>query len=396
MKIPFYIAKRYVFSRSKSSAINFITAITAVGIFIGALVMFVVLSVFSGLKDYSLSFVKGYDPDLRIVSTVGKTLDLTADKEQKIKQIEGIEQYSKYVEERVLLRYDSKEQIAYIRGVDQNFNSVNPVEEFVFLGEWNPEGNEAVVGYIIAQKLSIGIFDYDNSLQILVPKAGKGTISQEDFNKITLKPTGIYSFNDEDKDSRFVYAHLPMVQYLLQLDSVKVSGIEFKLKAGVAENRIKGELTEIFGKDTEIKNRTELNETLHKMLNTENLIVYLIITLVIIITLFTLIGTIIMVVLDKRQNLKTLYNIGLPIKGLKQIFLYQGVLLSFFGCVLGILLGIILVLLQQQFAFWMLSPTLPYPVNFNFENILIVFVTIMLLSYIASKIASSRVSEKLF
>src|SRR5690606_2200909 len=118
-----------------------------------------------------------------------------------------------------------------------------------------------------------------------------------DFNKITLKPTGIYSFNDEDKDSRFVYAHLPMVQYLLQLDSVKVSGIEFKLKAGVAENRIKAELTEVFGKDTEIKNRTELNETLHKMLNTENLIVYLIITLVIIITLFTLIGTIIMVIL---------------------------------------------------------------------------------------------------
>lgn len=396
MKIPFYIAKRYVFSRSKSSAINFITAITAVGIFIGALVMFVVLSVFSGLKDYSLSFVKGYDPDLRIVSTVGKTLDLTADKEQKIKQIEGIEQYSKYVEERVLLRYDSKEQIAYIRGVDQNFNSVNPVEEFVFLGEWNPEGNEAVVGYIIAQKLSIGIFDYDNSLQILVPKAGKGTISQEDFNKITLKPTGIYSFNDEDKDARYVYTNLAMVQYLLQMDSTQVSGIEFKLKLEASENRIKAQLTDIFGKDTDIKNRTELNQTLHKMLNTENLIVYLIITLVIIITLFTLIGTIIMVVLDKRQNLKTLYNIGLPIKGLKQIFLYQGVLLSFFGCVLGILLGIILVLLQQQFAFWMLSPTLPYPVNFNFENILIVFVTIMLLSYIASKIASSRVSEKLF
>lgn len=396
MKIPFYIAKRYVFSRSKSSAINFITAITAVGIFIGALVMFVVLSVFSGLKDYSLSFVKGYDPDLRIVSTVGKTLDLTADKEQKIKQIEGIEQYSKYVEERVLLRYDSKEQIAYIRGVDQNFNSVNPVEEFVFLGEWNPQGNEAVVGYIIAQKLSIGIFDYDNSLQILVPKAGKGTISQEDFNKITLKPTGIYSFNDEDKDSRFVYAHLPMVQYLLQLDSVKVSGIEFKLKAGVAENRIKAELTEVFGKDTEIKNRTELNETLHKMLNTENLIVYLIITLVIIITLFTLIGTIIMVILDKRQNLKTLYNIGLPIQDLKRIFLYQGVLLSFFGCVLGIVLGIVLVLLQQQFGFWMLSPTLPYPVRFSFENVAIVFATIMLLSFIASKIASVRVSEKLF
>src|SRR5690606_607810 len=106
---------------------------------------FVVLSVFSGLKDYSLSFVKGYDPDLRIVSTVGKTLDLTLDREQKIKQIDGIEQYSRYLEERVLLRYDSKEQIAYIRGVDEYFEKVNPIEEFIFLGEWSPEGNEAVV-----------------------------------------------------------------------------------------------------------------------------------------------------------------------------------------------------------------------------------------------------------
>lgn len=396
MKVSFYIAKRYVFSRSKSSAINFITGITAVGIFVGALVMFVVLSVFSGLKEYSLSFVKGYDPDLRIVSTVGKTLELTPEKEEKLNEIEGIQLYSKYLEERVLLRYDSKEQIAYVRGIDQNFNNVNPVEEFVFLGEWNPEGNEAVIGYIIAQKLSVGIFDYENNLQVLVPKTGKGTISQDDFNKITLVPTGIYSFNDEDKDAKYVYTNLPMVQYLLQMDSTKVSGIEFKLKPEASENRIKAQLTDIFGTDTDIKNRTELNQTLHKMLNTENLIVYLIITLVIIITLFTLIGTIIMVVLDKKQNLKTLYNIGLSIKGLKQIFLYQGILLSFFGCVLGILLGVVIVLIQQKFELWMLSPTLPYLVNFTFENILIVFFTIMFLSYIASKIASSRVSERLF
>lgn len=357
--------------------------------------MFVVLSVFSGLREYSLSFVKGYDPDLKIVSTVGKTIDFTSDKEQQLKQIDGIEQYSRFLEERVLLRYDSKEQIAYVRGVDSSFEKVNPIEDFIFLGEWNPDGNEAIVGYIIAQKLSVGVFDYDNSLQILVPKAGKGTITQDDFNKITLRPTAIYSFNDEDKDSRYVYTNLPMVQYLLQVDSTKVSGIEFRLKSGASESRVKSELTQIFGTDTEIKNRMELNDTLHKMLNTENLVVYLIITLVIIITLFTLIGTIIMVILDKRQNLKTLYNIGLPIRDLKKIFLYQGLLLSFLGCLFGLLLGIIIVLLQQKFGFWMLSPTLPYPVKFTLINVCVTFLTIMFLSFIASKIASSRVSEKL-
>ncbi|MFA5556963.1 MAG: FtsX-like permease family protein [Flavobacteriaceae bacterium] len=395
MKVPFYIAKRYVFSRSKSSAINFITGITAIGIFVGALVMFVILSVFSGLREYSFQFINGFDPDLKLVTTVGKTLDFTSEKEQKLRKIEGIEQYSKFLEERILLRYDSKEQIAYAKGVDENFEKVNPVEDFVYMGEWLPEANQAVVGYIIAQKLSIGIFDHENVLQILVPKTGKGSLSQDDFSKISVRPLGIYSFNDEDIDSRYVYISLPLAQHLLQLDADKISGIEFKLKQGVSESKIKSELIEIFGKDISIKNRMELNDTLHKMHNTENLIVYLIITLVIIITLFTLIGTIIMMIWDKKQNLKTLYSLGLQIKDLRNIFLFQGLLLSFFGCIPGLILGIVIVLLQQQFGFWMISSTLAYPIKFTFQNIAIVALTIMILGFLASKIASDRVSERL-
>lgn len=396
MKVPFYIAKRYVFSRSKSSAINVITRITTVGIFIGTLVMFVILSVFSGLREYSLQFVNGSDPDLRMVSTVGKMLELTSDKKQQIDKTEGIASYSSYLEERVLLRYDSKEQIAYIKGVDHNYGKVNSIQDFIFLGEWNADANHAIVGATISYKLSIGIFDYDNILQVIVPKAGKGTISQNDFNKINLKPIGIYSFENDEMDSRYAYTNLSMVQYLLQVDSTQVTGIEFKLKPKVSESKIKSELTKIFGEDISVKNRMELNDTLYKMLNTENLVVYLIITLVIIITLFTLIGTLIMVILDKQQNLETLYNIGLRVVDIKKIFLYQGVLLSFFGCFLGLLLGVLIVLLQQKIGFWMLTPTLPYPVKFTLINILISFATIMTLGFIASKIASDRVSEKNF
>jgi len=395
MKIPFYIAKRYVFSKSKSSAINIITGITAIGIFIGTLVMFVVLSVFSGLKEYSLSFIKGYDPDLKLVSTIGKTLDFTADKKAKLDQIEGIEYYANFLEERALFRYNSKELIAYIKGVDRNFENVNTIRDFILLGEWNPERNEAIIGSVIAYKLSAGIFDYDNTLQVLVPKGGKGTISQNDFNKINLKPTGIYSFESEEMHTHFVFADIEMVRYLLQVDSAKISGIEFKLKPNASESNVKSELVTIFGKNISVKNRTELNQTLYRMLNTENLIVYLIITLVVIITLFTLIGTIIMVILDKKQNLKTLYNIGMTIKDLRKIFLYQGVLLSFFGCLAGLILGFIIVLLQQQFSIWMLSTTLAYPVKFTIENVIIVLFTIMILVFIASKIASNSVSEKL-
>lgn len=390
MNFPFYIAKRYVFSKSKSSAINIITGITAVGILVGAMVMFVVLSVFSGLREFSLSFINDFDPDLKLVVTEGKTMTFDAEQEKRLQQIEGVAYYSKIIEERVLLRYDSKEHIAYIKGVDSSFVWVNPVEDHVYFGQWAVEADQVAVGYKIAHKLSIGIFDYENEMQLLVPKPGKGSISQDDFNKMSVRPLGIYSFEDEDLDARYVFATLPLVQTLLDLDENQVSGIEIRLKEGASESHIKSELAKIFPTGVSVKNRTELNDALHKMLNTENFVVYLVVTLVIIITLFTLIGTIIMMIIDKKHHLKTLANLGLDAKGLKRIFLYQGTLLSFFGCVIGLSLGIIVVLLQQQFSFWMLTSTLAYPVKFTFQNVIIVFATIMFLSFLASKIASRK------
>lgn len=396
MNVAFYIAKKYVNSRNSSSAINIITGITAVGILVGAMVMFVVLSVFSGLREYSLSLINGSDPDLKLTSVVGKTIDFTKEEQQKIDEIDGIAHYSKFLEERVLLRYKSKEQIAYIKGVDQNFNSVNTVDDFIYMGEWLPEDNQAVIDYNTAYRLSIGIFDFENTLEIMVPKAGKGSLSHEDFNKVKVRPLGVYSFDNDDQAINYIFVGLPLAQQLLDLSPNKISGIEFKLQPKASENKVKSAIQATFGPDVLIQNRTELNQTLHKMLNTENLIVYLIITLVIIITLFTLIGTIIMVILDKRKHLKTLFNLGMPIKDLRKVFLYQGVLLSFLGCMIGLLLGIAIVLLQQKFSLWMLSPTLAYPVRFSFLNLFIVFATIMILSFLASKIASDRVSEKLF
>lgn len=396
MNVAFYIAKKYVNSRNSSSAINIITGITAVGILVGAMVMFVVLSVFSGLREYSLSLINGSDPDLKLTSIVGKTIDFTKEEQQKIDEIDGIAHYSKFLEERVLLRYKSKEQIAYIKGVDQNFNSVNTVDDFIYMGEWLPEDNQAVIDYNTAYRLSIGIFDFENTLEIMVPKAGKGSLSHEDFNKVKVRPLGVYSFDNDDQATNYIFVGLPLAQQLLDLSPNKISGIEFKLQPKASENKVKSAIQATFGPDVLIQNRTELNQTLHKMLNTENLIVYLIITLVIIITLFTLIGTIIMVILDKRKHLKTLFNLGMQIKDLRKVFLYQGILLSFLGCMIGLLLGIAIVLLQQKFSLWMLSPTLAYPVRFSFLNLFIVFATIMTLSFLASKIASDRVSEKLF
>ena len=175
----------------------------------------------------------------------------------------------------------------------------------------------------------------------------------------------------------------------------QISGIEFHLKEGANEKTISDKLNTIFNNKITIKNRAQLNESLYKMLNTENIVVYLIFTLVIIVALFNLVGALIMMILEKKGNLKTLFNLGTEISSLRKIFLLQGTLLSVFGGIIGLILGIILVLLQQRFELIMITPTLAYPVVFSLENVLIVMGTIVSLGFVASLIASSRVSKKL-
>jgi lipoprotein-releasing system permease protein len=174
-----------------------------------------------------------------------------------------------------------------------------------------------------------------------------------------------------------------------------VSGLEIKIQKGANEKAIIEQLQTIFNNTITVKNRAQLNESLYKMLNTENIAVYLIFTLVIVVALFNLIGALIMMILDKKGNLKTLFNLGVEIKDLRKIFLLQGTLLSVFGGVIGLLLGIVIVVLQQQFELIMITPTMAYPIVFSLENVLIVLGTIILLGFIASFIASSRVSKKL-
>jgi lipoprotein-releasing system permease protein len=397
LNFPLYIAKRYIFSNSKNNAINIINRIASMGIIIGAMALFVVLSVFSGLKVFSLSFSNNIDPDLKISSTIGKSFFVSPNQESKIKEIEGVASYSKILEERVLFTFNGKQEVTYLKGVDSTYKKVNEIKKTLYNGIWlHPDTDEVVVGYGIAQKFSLGLLDFNNSLAILVPKPGKGAIESpaEAFNEIDVFPVGIYAIS-EDLDSKYVFADLGLAQELLEYKPNQVSGIELKLKNDADETAIINSLQTIFNNNVTIKNRAQLNESLYKMLNTENLAVYLIFTLVIIIALFNLIGALIMMILDKKANLKTLLNLGTEIKDLRKIFLLQGTLLSIFGGIIGLTLGIAIVLLQQHFELIMITPTLPYPIVFSVENVLIVLATIVTLGFIASLIASSRVSKKL-
>ncbi len=397
MQFAFYIARRYLISKSKNNAINIIAGIASAAIIVGAASLFIVLSVFSGLREFSLSFSNDFDPDLKISAKKGKSFYFTESQIQQIADNEAIISYSKVIEERVLFMFEGKEKVAYIKGVDQHFGRVNDVKKSLFNGQWlKYDTYQAVVGYGIANDLSMGLFDYNNMLEVFVPKPGKGTIEKPEdaFVQANLIPVGVYTISEEH-DSKYVFADLGLVQQLLKYKENQISNLEIKLSPVANEAAVIESLSNVLGENVEIRTRAQQNDSLHKMLNTENIAVYLIFTLVIIIALFNLIGALIMMILDKRPNLKTLLNLGAEVKDLRKIFLLQGTLLTVAGGIIGLLIAIIIVLIQQHFQIVRITESLAYPVIFNIQNILIVLGTIILLGFIASWIASSRVNREL-
>ena len=399
MNFSLYIAKRYLFSKSSNNAINIITGIAAVGVVVGAMSLFIVLSGFSGLKDFSLQFTNEFDSDLKILPESGKTLVFSEAQREQLKNIEGIENFSEIIEERVFLHYKGKNHIAYIKGVDSLYGNVTQLDSILYFGEWFVPGeHQVVVGLSTIAKLSVGVNDYSNLVEIYVPKPGTGQLNALDpsdaFTKENVVVSGVYQVN-EDLDAKYVFSDLDFARNLLSLDGSRISAIEMKLLPNATEENVRSEIAKIFPTGIITKNRIQQNDALYKMLNTENIAVYLIFTLVLIIALFNVIGSIIMMVLDKRKNIKTLYNMGASLPEIRRIFFLQGTLMTLIGGLFGIFLGVLAVLAQLKFELVAITSTLPYPVKLEAVNIVIVFVTISVLGIIASKIASSRVREKL-
>lgn len=366
---------------------------------VGAFSLFIVLAGFSGLKDFSLQFTTVFDSDLKLFPQTGKTIEFSEVQKQQLNNLDGIESYSEIIEERIFLHYKGKNHIAYIKGVDSMYGKVTQLDSIIFYGDWlAPHEHEVVVGYSIVAKLSMGVRDYSELLELYVPKPGTGQINTMDpsqaFNKENVVVSGVYQVN-EDLDGKYVFSDIDFARNLLSLDNSKISSIEIKLSPGTSEKNIKKELEQIFFEKIDIKNRIQQNDALYKMLNTENIAVYLIFTLVLIIALFNVIGSIIMMILDKQKNIKTLHNMGASLKEIRRIFFLQGTLMTVLGGLLGILIGVIAVSLQLKYGFINITSTLPYPVKLKVVDGIVVFATISVLGVIASWIAASRVREKL-
>ena len=290
MNFSLYIAKRYLFSKSNNNAINIITGIASLGIIVGTLALFVVMSVFSGLKVFSLSFSNDFDPDLKVFPTKGKAINISVSQENRLKKVKDIAVYSKITEERVLFYFNGKEIVTYLKGVDSNFTKTNVVSKNLFNGEWlSPKTPEVVVGYGISEKLSLGLFDFNNPFEVYVPRKGKAIIESEAeaFNRSKLVPIGIYAIS-EDLDSKYVFCDLELAQKLLEYKPNEVSAIEIKIDSLADEEKVTENILSIFNEKVIVKNRAQQNATLYKMLNTENIAVYLIFSVLIIVINFFL------------------------------------------------------------------------------------------------------------
>ncbi len=268
----------------------------------------------------------------------------------------------------------------------------------MYYGEWTEDPHTGISGIGIANILGLTINQFRSPLTIIAPKTGKGSLTSQGmntkpYNELSLVITGVYQI-EAQLDQKYVFAHLPLVQALLEKEPRQYSGINFKLMQGADEKALRAQIGEILGSELVLKNRREQNNALYRMLNTENLATYLIFTLVLIIALFNVVGAITMMILDKRQNSKTLFSLGTTLGELRQIYFLQGLLVTVFGGIIGIVIGILLIGSQQAFGWLKITPSLPYPVEFQGLNIAIVLLTISVLGAIASKLASSRIDRK--
>jgi lipoprotein-releasing system permease protein len=397
VNFPLYIAKRYLFSKSSSNAINIMTLIASGGVIIASAALFIVLSVFAGLKDYSLQFSSFVDPDLELTPAQGKSFIFSDDDQLKLKSIQGIASFSKIIEERIIIKSENKNLLATLKGVDTNFLKVTNIDSMVTKGNWiSPESNDVVSGWGISNKLSFGILDFRKALSLYVPKPGKGQLSsiKGAYNTVYVNNVGLFDINEELNDE-YIFSDITLAKQLLNYKNHQISALELKLNPEADEELVREAINSTFNNTFLIKNREQLNDALFKMLNTENLAIYLIFTLVIVIALFNVIGAIIMMILDKKKSLNTLFNLGTEPKIIKSIFFWQGSLMTMVSGLIGVTIGLLVVLLQQSFNLIMLTPELAYPVRINIYNVFLVLATIFALGIVASRIASQRITKKL-
>ena len=401
MNIALYIARRYLFSKKSTNAINIISGISTLGVFVGSAALIIILSVFNGFEQLVLSLYNSSSPDLKIYPAEGKTFDPNSEQFGEVKSRKDIISYTEVLQEKALIRYDNLQFIGQVKGVSDDFLKNPKIDSSLVEGEFLlREGDKdfAVIGTTVRYTLGVNVNSMLKKIELYSPVKGRQSafIPAEEFVSRSLAPVGVFQAQQEEND--MVIIPLKEARSLLS-EPKNVSAVEIFLKDADSAQQVQKQLQKILGKAYLIKDRVQQNALLYKILNSEKWAVFLILTFVLIIAIFNIIGSLTMLVIDKRRDIAILNSLGATKNLVSRIFLAEGMMISLIGCFAGMIAGALFCVLQIRYGLIHMGGgnllVQAYPVELKAADFLLVFSTVLVISFIASFI-SSRLSIKGF
>lgn len=394
MNLALYIARRYLFSKKSHNAINVISAIAVCGVALATLALVCTLSVFNGFHDLISSFFTHFDPQLKVEAARGKTFVQDSAMMASIQQIEGVEVVSMTLEDNAMAKYQEQQAMVTIKGVDDNFQALTGVEEILY---GNPElklydevADYGIPGIQLMYILGMGMQPFD-PIEVYAPRTGTRvnmTNPMANFRRLPLySPGTVLNINDARYASTYIVASLDYAQRLFDCPG-EISAIELRLTPGTSTGRVKRAVQQLVGDGFTVHDRYEQQEATFKVVKIEKFVSYLFLCFILMVACFNIISSVSMLILDKRDNVDTLRSMGATQNMAERIFIYEGNLIAFFGAITGLVLGVVLCLLQQEFGIIGLGGdgqfvVDAYPVRVKLLDILLVFVSVILVNAVS-------------
>lgn len=394
MNLPFYIARRYLFSKKSHNAINIISMVCVCGVVVATIAVVCALSVYNGFNDLVAGMFSSFDPELKISPRTGKVFDPTTAEFQKVKQLPDIAWFGEVLQDNALVRYHDRQDIAVIKGVDENFSHLTLIDSILIDGSFilkDEVADYATLGVGLSAKLGAKP-GFASPLEIYVPKRDeKVNLSNpaSSFNQEYAYIGGVFLINQQVYDEGYMILPISLVRQLLKYDK-EVSSIELKLADGVDISSAKKQIKTLLGDRFIVQDRYEQQEASFKMMQVEKWMTFLILSFILAIALFNVVGSLSMLMIEKKDDVRTLQNMGADDKLVRRIFLFEGWMISGFGAVIGIVIGLVLCLLQQHFGFIKLGQTAgafvidAYPVRVVFTDLLVAFITVAAIGLMAA------------
>ena len=409
MNLSFYIAKRYLFSKKSHNAINVISGVSVCGVALATLALVCTLSVFNGFQDLVATMFTAFDPELKITSARGKVFDADDERIQLLRHLPEIEVFTQSLEDNAMVQYKGRQAMVVIKGVEDNFNQLTAIDSVLYgRGQWclhDEVVDYAVPGIELVSILGTGIKFLD-PLEVYAPKRGvKINIANpmNSFQSDYLHSSGlVFAVNQQQYDASYILTSLSFARNLFQYDT-EVSSVELKLLPDANFSQVKDKIEDLLGSDFKVQDRYEQQLDTYRIMEVEKLISYLFLTFILLIACFNVIGSLSMLIIDKRADVVTLRNLGANDETITHIFLFEGCLISFFGAIVGVVLGVALCLVQQEFGLISLGTgdstgafvVDAYPVSVHLSDVLLVLGTVLLISFLAVQYPVRYLSRRL-